>query len=93
MDTKIDIDPKDLPRTNPDIWEEQGGEIMDPETMSYLIEQAGNSSGLAKVTIDLNVWEVTGITFNNGESWEVGFHPARGGYFLGIDEWVKNFRK
>jgi len=75
------INKDDIPKTNMNIYDEFGGSSTDDDgdMLEYLNDTSENTSGIAKLTIDLNIWQLCAVEFNDGERCEC-FYDAHGGY-------------
>ena len=78
------INKEDIPKTNMNIYDEFGGSSTDDDgdMLEYLNDTSENTSGIAKLTIDLNIWQLCAVEFNDGERCEC-FYDAHGGYLWG----------
>ena len=85
------INKDDIPKTNMNIYDEFGGSATDNDgfMLEYFNETCGNTSGIAKLTIDLNIWGFCEVEFNDGERYECSYHRIGDGYSLGEKLYLK----
>ena len=79
------IKKQDIPKTDLLLFQANGGCGADNEgwMLEYLNEHSGNTSGIAKITFDLNIWELCEVEFNDGERYKCSYQRIGDGYDLG----------
>ena len=78
------VNKDDIRQTNMNVYDEFGGSSTDDDgdMLEYLNDTSENTSGIAKITIDLNIWQLCEVEFNDGERCEC-YYDAHGGYVWG----------